>query len=227
MEIKNLQKGLVLLLASMLTACSDDETSRIVIGTGQLLLSPNNVQYQLPFVVQASDVSGGPAAGVSVSLTVRPTQYTKGQYIATDINGDLNPDEWVATASAVCPTEDTNQNGILDSGEDTNGNGVLDPASSATIASHPDEVPTLTPGTNQVVTDSDGFGYFVLAYPKSEGNWSRVALTASFTSDSGSETQTNNYTLLVILDDLQDVSIIPPGGVQSPYGVGAICSNPA
>ena len=213
-----------------LTACSEDEDGRIVIGRGFELTVPNTLQYQVPVVVQVTENNGTPSSGTVVTITVDTDRYFKGRYIETDIDGDLEPDAWRITSTGFteCTSEDANDNGILDGGEDTNGNGVLDPANAATISPHPDitAVPTVSPGSNTIVTDTSGFGYFSLVYPKSQASWVRVTLTARVGDGSPGNTQSDTFTLPVLLADLDDINVSPPGGSVSAYGSATVCTDP-
>lgn len=233
MEITINKLVTLVFITCMVSACSEDTTnSRIVIGNGFNTFVLNELQYQNPFVVQVTKPDGGPAAGARVNLSLRPVSYRKGFYEATDIDVPMDgiPDEWQLNIQATCPSEDTNQNGILDTGEDGgtngNGNGVLDPANSATISEHPSEKPTITPGTNQLVTDSTGFGYFSLTYPKSEGSWSTVLLTATLEGGGPGNTQSDTINLPVIIADIDDPNVSPPGGTIGAYGSSNNCQNP-
>ena len=220
------------LLCSLLTltACSEDEDGRIVLGRGFETNVLNTLQYQTPVVVQVSENDGSPAAGAVVTITATADGYFKGSYVATDIDNPVDgiPDEWVRTTSGagLCTNEDANDNGILDGGEDTNGNGVLDPAAAATITAHPTATPTITPGTNLITTDTSGFGYFSLTYPKSQGNWVQVTITARVGDGSPGNTQTDSFLLPVIISDIDDPNVSPPGGTVSAYGSATVCTNP-
>ena len=214
-----------LLISVLLSACGGEEdASRIVIGDSNIIHDLNELQYQWPFVIQVSDIEGNPAPFTRVTLTVNPTFYAVGEYFATD-NG------WATSSTLIiglndfpytkCRAEDLNNNAILDEGEDVNGSGILEPTNSSTLAEHPELVPTLTVGSNILITNEFGFGYFALTYPKSEGNWSSFRITAE-ASVSGTE----NIAILegvlpVSQEDITDTTILPPGGRDSAYGLTA------
>jgi len=232
MDRKTTRYAAILPVLLTLFACSDDENGRIVLGRGFQTSVLNTLQYQTPVVVQVSKNDGSPSAGAVATISVRVDGYFKGIYNAVDLDNppDGIPEEWRAVYSAggaLCPNEDLNSNGVLDGTEDTNGNGVLDPAGAATISAHPTELPTVSPGTNTITTDESGFGYFSLTYPKSEGNWVQVTLTAKVGDGSPGNTQTDTFTLPVILNDLDDPNISPPGGTTGAYGSANFCTDPA
>jgi len=216
----HIKKLLMTAIPFILSACgSAEDASRIVLGTGNQIATLNELQYQLPFSVQVTDNDGNPAGGTAVTVKLRNLHYYKGGYLAT-------VDGWQAQINASCDAEDANNNGVLEAGEDINNNGRLDPTNPATISAHPSETPTFTPGTGTIVTDENGFGYFALTYPKSEAVWVNIRLTASADVSGTEATEVYEKTLPVLINDLSDTSISPPGGVESKYGVASDCSDP-
>lgn len=212
---------IVTLLPSLfLAACdSTEDASRIVMGTGNKIVKLNELQYQKAFSIQVTDINGNPAGGTEVDIAVRSMEYHKGGYIVVD-------DNWSPVYAASCDAEDLNNNGFLDAGEDINNNGHLDPTNPATISAHPSETPTYEPTTHSIVTDDNGFGYFAITYPQSEALWVTVRLTASARVSGSEATEVYEHRLTVLIDDLSDISISPPGGVESKYGVASDCTNP-
>ena len=217
MRIKILLVGAIALL--MVGCGSTEDASRIVLGTGNSISELNELQYQLPFNVQVTDNDGNPAENTVVTIKLRNLQYNKGSYQAT-------ADGWNPVYSATCDAEDVNNNGVLEAGEDINGNGRLDPTNPATISAHPNETPTFDPITGTIITDENGFGYFSITYPQSEALWVRVRLTASAEVSGTEATEVFEHTLFVLVDDLADTSVSPPGGRESKYGVADNCSDP-
>ena len=194
--------------------------------TNVLVSSAGDLQYQLPFTVQVTSTEGTPAPFVAVSFTARPTSYQKGYYqaIDTDVPTDGTPDEWQATYTATCNVEDSNYNGLIDSGEDINGNYVLDPTNPATVSSHPTLTPTIENIDGRLVTDEDGFGYFVLTYPPSEAYWVSIRLIA--TAPNNSQREIYDLTLPALDADLSNIDISPPGGINGKYGAASVCTDP-
>lgn len=228
MDNKTIKAALLLSVLGV-GACSDEEAGRIVLGRGFETNVLNTLQYQKPVVVQVTETDGTPAAGAVVTISVVSSGYYKGGYIPFDQDGDGTNDVWTSqdSGAGLCANEDTNNNGVLDAPEDFNGNGILDPANAATISAHPTETPTVNPGSGTITTDSTGFGYFSVIYPKSQGNWVQVTLTAKVGDGSPGNTQTDIFDLPVILADLDDLNISPPGGTTSAYGSAANCNDPS
>lgn len=223
MEFNTFAKILsILSLTLALTSCgSEDNDSRVTLSTSNVITVLNTLQYKMPFVVQVADLNGNPQANTSVTLSVKAISFKKGQHFFTDTDADATADTWTRTSTATCAAEDANNNGVLDVSEDTNGNNTIEP-NIPTIATHPDLTPTLVGGT--LTTDSDGFAYFSLAYPKSQGNWVTVELTA--TAEDGLAENTGKITtfLFILLSDIETETPAPAFHF-SPYGQSASCSN--
>ena len=221
-----------LLVALAITSCiscdSDDDGDRVLIGNTNVLYELDQLQYQDQFVVQVSNPDGAPSANSIVTLKLSPLSYNKGRYVLidTDLPPDGTPNRWVAEISTVCASEDINDNGALDADEDINGNGVLDP-DVPTLTAHPEKTPTIAPGSNVVVTDESGFGYFAITYPKSEATWSSVLVSAEASDGLPGNIATYQLDLPVLTKDLSDPTTVPPGGEASPYGVASDCTDPS
>lgn len=230
MKIENLAKlMLTALVSSLLYACDSDESekNRVSLGTSNTLFSLAELQYQEQFVVQVTDLNGDPSPNTSVSFRLQPLSYNKGFYVPTDtdIPADGEADSWTPLIQVTCNSEDSNNNGVLDAGEDVNSNSKLEPAVPA-ITAHPEEVPTILPGRSSLITDDNGFGYLAVTYPKSESSWARIRLSAEARDGSPGNIATYSWTLRSLLSDLSDLTIDPPGGVGSPYGTAADCTDP-
>ena len=213
----------------MLSSCDTDEinTSRVAIGRGDTIIAFTEQQYQKPIAIQLSREDGAPQPNTSVIVKLKTLEYRKGFYSFTnDVDGDGTPDQWTINTSAVCAKEDANENAILDAGEDTNLNTILDPKS-PTVTPHPTDTPTLTPGTSSLVTDNNGFGYFTLTYPRSEGSWVKVELTVTAQDGLPENIGRDTFYLPVLISDISDPSNDPPGGISGPYGTAADCTDPA
>lgn len=219
----------IISLLFFLAACESDDDgspdSRVVISSGDTIIPLNDLQYQLPLVVQVANSNGSPVANTSVSFRLTTTNYFKGFYTHTDIDSppDDTTDLWIKSANFGCPAEDSNDNGILDAGEDTNSNGLLDPET-PTITSHPSETPTILGGTSTLITDENGFGYFSLSYPKTEASWVSVRITATAQDGLPENKDIEEFQLFVLLADL-DPEDDPPAFASSPYGFTADCTS--
>jgi len=208
---------LCLLLSTLLSACgSEQRADRIVIGDSNTLFALNELQYQNPYVVQVSDINGNAVANVSVTIKVTSTAYLTGFY--SDATG-----VWLEQVAQQCVAEDKNNNAILDAGEDVNSSGALEPTNASTVTAHPTLEPTLNTVSNTLVTDEFGFGYFSLTYPKSEANWSRFNISASANVSGTEGTASLAGVLPAIAQDLEDITVSPPGGVVSAYGLTSNC----
>lgn len=229
-----LKSSIILILLLYVIGCGSDETaSRITIGTGVTIYELTEQQYQFPFTVQVTDINGIGTPYQKVTLRAVPVSYRKGSYQLIDSDGDATIDSWgiddpntPGLDYITCTKEDTNQNGVLESGEDINGNGILDPTNPAAIGPHPSEIPTLT-GNGLLVTNEFGFAYFSITYPKSEALWSTVKISASTDVTGTESTESFSFVLLASQSDLESIDTAPPGGVQQgKYGTASVCTDP-
>ena len=219
--------ALVFILVCCNSCDSTDNGNRVSIGVSASLYELGSLQYQEEFAAQVSNPDGAPSANSIVTIKLTPITYNKGQYVPVDTTEppDGAADSWSPVVSVVCDSEDINDNGALDAGEDVNGNGVLDP-DVPTLTTHPDKTPTIAPGSNVLVTDDNGFGYFAVTYPKSEGAWSSVRVTAEVSDGLPGNVATYKLNLGVLVKDLADLTIAPPSGGPSPYGTASNCADP-
>ncbi len=218
-------------IIAMLAGCASDDdvprTSKVVLSIGDTITPLNDLQYQLPIVVQVAGLDGKAISDATVSISVKTTEFFKGYYVEADttIPADGTPDELVQNILATCVAEDINSNGILDGDEDINGNLLLEP-NIPSVTSHLEETPTLIAGTQELVTDDNGFGYFSITYPKSEATWVNVELTASVSNGLPENRSLQTFRLLVLKEDLETLGVFHPFG-SSPYGVSADCASSA
>lgn len=230
MDFNALSKRLITItLLSFLAGCAEEDggerDSRVVLSAGDTIIPLNDLQYQLPLVVQVADSDGSPQANAQVKINLTTTGYMKGYYshLDLDVPPDATTDKWVKVDNFYCPAEDTNNNVRLDAGEDINGNGLLEPET-PNVTSHPSLTPTLTEGTSTIITDSNGFGYFSITYPKEEASWVIVKITATTSGGLSENSDVYEVPLFVSLDDL-DPADDPPAFVYSPYGFTADCAS--
>ena len=191
--------------------------------------------YQKPFSVYVTDASGVAVPNQTITLSVIPTQYSKGFLVW---NGTVwairpavaGPPAVASSLTATCPSEDQffadgrRNNGILDTGEDGpgpapgsnpngNGNGRLTPGN-VVIAS---------PST--LITDSSGLATFNLLYGEQYAVWVDVDLVATATV-SGTESRTIlPFGLTGVSSDFDQETVAPAARV-SPFGTAATCSDP-
>lgn len=230
MKIRSLfgKSLLIPLLASTIISCGDsDDPYRVVLGTSNILgKATGDLQYQLPFVVQVTNIDGTPASYVSVTFKIKSLDYRKGYYLPTDTSlpPDAVEDAWRPSITATCNIEDSNLNGQMDAGEDINGNGILDPTNPATISAHSSLTPTINSTNGSLTTDENGYGFFVMSYPPSEAYWVQVRLTAI--ASGNSEPEIYETILPVLESDVSDLNISPPGGEYGKYGTASVCTDP-
>jgi hypothetical protein len=106
-----------------------------------------------------------------------------------------------------CPSEDVDNNGILDAGEDSNMDGQVTPGNAAAI-------------TESVTTDQNGQALVFVDYPRQFGAWVVLKITAQTGSEGSESRESMIYTLDVALDDLNVLGSPPP---PSPFGIGNEC----
>ena len=180
----------------------------INIGFGNDMTAPNTTSYSKPYSVYVTNATGGAATNQTITLKAIPIDYDKGS-----MNYDTATSLWVAVPTVTCVNEDTNQNGIVDTGEDVNLNGRLEPGNMVTIS------PTT------VTTDSNGFATFNISYGKNYALWSRVRIVAQTTVAGTESSKAIDVRLPILSSDIGDQNVAPAGRT-SPFGVAALCSNP-
>jgi protocatechuate 3,4-dioxygenase beta subunit len=174
-------------------------------GTGNTILTPNAVTYQVDYVVFVTDAAGNAVRDVALTGAVIPRNYMKGEMFPIGPNN-----AYVPVVSATCANEDANKDGLLGAGEDRNGNGRLDPVIPMNI-------------TSSGKTDATGTAIVSLIYPRDRAFWLDVDFTIRGTV-SGSEAGYVGYTLLPGLAADYAGPGAPPG-VTSPYGKSSTCGN--
>jgi hypothetical protein len=201
---------------------------RITIGSGSKLEDPTEQQYAKTFVILVTDSNGNAIEGATVNLSLTATEYYKGQWILIDTSNppDGTADAWGqrvdtdadgtgdTTPIKTCANEDTDLDGVLDTGEDTDGDGNLEPGNPAGVS----------PGT--VTTDSNGLAQVDVVYPQSEGGWSKVKLEATVDVAGSEGTATTMYELGVLASEITDTDTSMPGGSDGPYGIRDDCTDP-
>ena len=187
----------------------------VILGTGNLILTPSNTQFAQPYSVLVTDVNGNPVTNATVELTILPTRYSKGIYTQ-----DCPPGGgWRQLVATTCDNEDLNRNGILDLtpiDEDVNGNDKLDPGNVATVS---------VPG-GRVTTDANGFAFFNVVYAREFATWVEVALQARATVAGSEGLSQAKFFLLGLASDYAADCTVPPPGVVSPYGFAGVCTSP-
>jgi hypothetical protein len=187
----------------------------VSIGTNETI-QVSDLSYTKQFLVSVADSAGNAKADVALSVSLDLPQFRKGRYV-------ISGDRWVknaATASgdqAVCLNEDSNRNGVLETGEDVNGNTRLDPGRS-----------DVTVRLLQPRTGADGTAIAEITYAKSFGSWVDAWLTVAASGVAGTEGRAT-FVLAPIPVDAGAITNIdsPPAFVRSPYGENPGCASPS
>ena len=181
----------------------------IALGTGNVITNLDPQTYKKDWVAYVTDSNGIAVPGVTLTIRVLPTRYRKGRLVF-----DTIAKAWVFGAvSPLCPSEDTNENGVLDPLEDVNGNGTLQPGN----------VISVTPGNVQ--TDANGRTTLSLIYAESYVPWVEVRLSVTAVV-AGTESKTSTVFVVQGLDSDFTSATVAPAGQTSPFGVGLSCTNP-
>ena len=131
----------------------------------------NNLDYEKLFSIYVTNAAGQGVAGASVSVRLLPRYYYKGSMTFTMGTG------WSFAAPPIqCANEDTNFNGVLDSGDNNqNMDAMLWPGQSAAF--------TLD---NNGVTDSSGFVVLRVRHGQRFAFWAQYQISAG-ASTAGSD----------------------------------------
>lgn len=211
------------LIADTVNLTVSGKSINFVIGTGNDVVEVSPTRFGVQYTVIATDVTGAPAAGEQLRLTIKSRQYRKG-YLEWD-PVDSRWEKPVGT-EYVCDDEDYidyggNENGSLDVGEDFNGNGTLEAGNVATlVATECENVAAADPGVAQqnLLTDAAGAVEVCVVYPQEYNVWLDVRLTATVPIDGGTENTESRFFLLPgLAADFSNSDADPPGRV-SPFG---------
>lgn len=202
----------------------------ITLGTGNNIEEIDVTNYNKQFSVFVTDVDSTPVDSVELTVSAVPSSYYKGEWIRLfDVSGTFI--RWGTAHDVVrddignvisfndggfeCINEDTNIDGILDTGEDTNGDGFLTPGN-------------VVGALGNIVTDVQGRAIIDINYPQSNGSWANINLIVS-AKVTGTESSTQTvFTIPTSAEDILDEDVAPPTssiGVNSPFGREANCSN--
>ena len=186
----------------------------ITLAFGNSISSPDETSYSKKYSVYVTDVSGGAVVNQPVTLKVIPVEYYKGS-----MNYNSTKSIWEKTVIATCPSEDLNQNGILDPGEDVDANPLPDPTfkGNSNGKLEPGNLVVISPSS--VTTDAKGFATFSISYGKQYALWAKLNIVAQ-TNVAGTESSNESKLLLQVANaDISDPDI-PPAGENSPFGQG-------
>lgn len=145
----------------------------ISIGTDATISTgAGGLTYVKKFVVMVVDSAGNPKADVQITPSVDLGGYGKGfwEWNAGSKKWERAPDFGsMGALTAICPNEDLNRNGVIDSGEDVNGSKQLDPRKS--------DVSIAVVGATK--TDATGIAVLQLEYPANIASWVKYKITVT------------------------------------------------
>lgn len=184
----------------------------ITIAFGNKIEDVDTTTYTKPLTVYVTDANGVAVANQSLALSILPEDYDKGVMLYNPAASLWDNNYTTFPLPGHCPNEDTDRDGILDSGEDTNGNGQLTPGNIAVVV----------PGA--VTTDAQGRAAFNIQYGKPYATWVRVRIMARATVDGTESKQSVLMRLPVAISDIGDGDV-PPAGRTSPFGQSVNCTD--
>ena len=186
----------------------------VTIGSNaEILVGPNNLTYQRRFVVLVVDASGRAKGNVDIVPSIDLPTYYKGSYVRGSKwfqgyeVGNSMPPNLVPFDGFACANEDTNRNGVNETGEDKNMNGSLEPRKS-------DVAISLIGGSK---TKDDGTAIVQIEYPQNVASWLKVNILVSATGISGTEGRATWTEILPVPTSALSAESAPPF-VTSPYG---------
>jgi hypothetical protein len=183
------------------------EPLSVSIGTNETIIV-NSLTYTKQFNVVVVDSSGAVKPDVNLVASIDLPNYRKGRY-------ELAGSAWVKTVDHVCVNEDTNRNGVLESGEDLNISGSLEPRKA-----------DVSVRLLSSKTDAAGSAILEVTYNKNHGSWVDTVITVSASGIAGTEGRAV-YTLSPVPVDAASIKKTDssPAYVVSPYGEVADCAS--
>lgn len=168
----------------------------------------NNLDYEKLFSIYVTDAAGKGVSGATVSVRLSPRFYWKGGM--TFVNGNWTPATYVQ-----CNNEDTNFNGVLDTGDaNINNDDKLWPGQAAAFT-------LLANG----VTDSTGFVNLRIRHGQRYAFWAEYQIEARAATAGSERSNTLNYRLSAATADVSNGQATP-GFRLSPYGQANVCTDP-
>ena len=210
------------------TACGNSKVVKLTVSGAALAVSigtngviiPKPLTYVKQFVATVADSAGNPVAGATVVASLDLPTYHKGQWTLP-----TGATRWVKASDTACSNEDSNRNGVLDSGEDVNRDGQLWPRKADVVVSLTDAVTGAQ--VSSTTTAADGTVVLQVEYAQDHASWVDALITVAASGVSGSEGRAN-YLLAPVpvpADVVSNTSSSPALQI-SPYGIAGTCSNP-
>jgi hypothetical protein len=187
----------------------------VSIGSGAEIIT-DVLTYTKQYIVSVADSAGAAKSDVQLSVSLDLPTFFKGRYRMPNTSATPAESGWQPAVSAACSNEDTNRNGVLESGEDTNGNGTIQPRISDVIVS-----------LLNSKTGADGTAILQIKYAKSFGTWVSAKITVGASGISGTEGRASYTVPAVPIDSAsRGDTNNSPAYIVSPYGIDASCSSP-
>jgi hypothetical protein len=182
----------------------------ISIGLSNEIIVVDTNTYAKSFSVYVTDANGAPAGSRAVTLSVYPPDFYKGTLSYFD--GGAGAAWYYSPKSPTkCANEDSNRNGILETGEDINTDGRLTPGLPV----------VLTPAI--LTTDANGYATFTMNYGKNYAYWLDTEVTAKATVNGTESSKSIKYSLQMLAADATNKAA--PANVVSPFGTVADCTK--
>lgn len=190
----------------------------------KIISSTDHIYYIQNGSIFVNNNIGQPAANQDVSISVIPHQFYRGEYyVAKDMDNKLF---WAIRSldannnvlgKITCDNEDSNFNGILDSGEDSDKNGKLDPINPITVLSANGQVAI---NGQTMRTDSTGKLDFSIRYGKEYANWMTATIKVTTLVNGSEYVSYRNVSLPTLVDDvvLSETNAQRPNW-ESPFGL--------
>ena len=200
--------------ADTVTLTVADRELFIQLGTGNSIEEFDSTSYNKKYSVWVTDADSNPVDNVTLTISAIPKGFYKGIWVKVFEDGEFKI--WDAFyTSDLCLNEDSNFNGILDSGEDNNNDGFLTPGN-------------VVSATGEITTDEFGHGGIDIIYAESFAQWVEINLVASAKVGGTESEKTVTFTLPVLASDVNSENVTPPTasvGLNSPFGASADCTT--
>lgn len=201
--------------SKVVTLTVTSEPLGVTIGTNEQIIV-NELTYVKKFIVSVADSAGNAKPDVNLVVSLDLPNYRKGYYALVGSKWTKQGTANIDGDAVVCANEDTNRNGVLESGEDKNNDGQLWPRK-------PDVIVSLL----QSKTGADGTAVLQITYAKDHGSWVDALITVSASGVAGSEGRASYLSAPVPVDAASIANAgADPAYKFSPYGRSTSCLNP-
>ena len=215
-----------------------NQTVQLTVGGQSLFIrletdnkvAPSPPTYKKTYTAIVTDSAGNGVPNVNVQFKLKPREdnnannndssaraYGKGIRVACRAGDTFFPCNgttragWFLAEAVACDNEDSNFNGILDTGEDLNSSTDLTPGNVASA-------------TTNITTNQGGFANTVIEYAQNFADWATVTLEARVSVSGTESVATRTFDLPALASDFTDLNVSPPGDV-SPFGIANVCTD--